>query len=163
MNNYYDIDHILTDAQKVPCTFEINIPGLGYLAGNAGGDVRCSIRDTQRAITQPLTHINPTDFFPFEISQVKKGTQVTLPLWLASFLALQKFPDSSVVGMDLPPALAPRVLNALKANPKTVDLRAQAPHFYELAARALELFEEDEIVDVLTEVSCSVLVASLKC
>jgi GINS complex subunit 3 len=48
------------------------------------------------------------------------------------------------------------VLNALKANPRTVDLRALAPHFYELAARVLDLFEEDEIVDILTEVSFSV-------
>ena len=33
-----------------------------------------------------------------------------------------------------------------------VDLRAQAPHFYALGARILELFEEEEIVDVLLEV-----------
>lgn len=38
--SYYDIDAILTDAQKVPCTFEITIPGLGYLEGNPGEDVR---------------------------------------------------------------------------------------------------------------------------
>lgn len=37
--SYYDIDAILTDAQKVPCTFELEIPGLGYLDDNAGGDV----------------------------------------------------------------------------------------------------------------------------
>ena len=43
------------------------------------------------------------------------------------------------------------MLNALKADPKTVDLRAQASHFYELAARVLELFEEEEVVDVLSE------------
>lgn len=40
----------------------------------------------------------------------------------------------------------------MKANPKTVDLRSLAPYFYELAASSLELFEEDEIVDTLTEV-----------
>jgi len=37
--SYYDIDAILTDAQKVPCTFEITIPGLGYLEGNPNDDV----------------------------------------------------------------------------------------------------------------------------
>lgn len=40
MGSYYDIDAILTDAQKVPCTFDLDIPGLGYLDENAGGDVR---------------------------------------------------------------------------------------------------------------------------
>ena len=44
------------------------------------------------------------------------------------------------------------MINALKADPRTVDLRAQAPHFYALGARILELFEEEEIVDVLLEV-----------
>lgn len=39
MGSYYDIDAILTDAQKVPCTFDLDIPGLGYLDDNAGGDV----------------------------------------------------------------------------------------------------------------------------
>lgn len=43
-------------------------------------------------------------------------------------------------------------MNALKADPKTVELRAQAPHFYSLAARVLELLEEDEMVDVLADV-----------
>lgn len=32
-----------------------------------------------------------------------------------------------------------------------MDLRALASHFYELAARVLELFEEEEVVDVLSE------------
>jgi len=32
-----------------------------------------------------------------------------------------------------------------------VELRALASYFYELAARVLELFEEEEVVDVLSE------------
>lgn len=40
MGSYYDIDTILTDAQKVPCTFELTVPGLGYLDNNSGADVR---------------------------------------------------------------------------------------------------------------------------
>jgi hypothetical protein len=38
--SYYDIDAILTESQKLPCTFEIDVPGLGYLDGNAGQTVR---------------------------------------------------------------------------------------------------------------------------
>ena len=33
-----------------------------------------------------------------------------------------------------------------------MDLRGLAGHFYELAAKVLELFEEEEIVDILCEV-----------
>ena len=36
-----------------------------------------------------------------------------------------------------------------------MDLRQLASHYYELAARLLELFEEEEIVDVLSEVRYS--------
>lgn len=43
-------------------------------------------------------------------------------------------------------------MNALKADPKTVDLRALAPHFYSLSERLLEIFEEEDMVDVLSDV-----------
>lgn len=44
MGSYYDIDAILTDAQKLPCTFELNVPGLGYLEGNSGQDIKSGTR-----------------------------------------------------------------------------------------------------------------------
>ncbi|KAF2460187.1 hypothetical protein BDY21DRAFT_281398 [Lineolata rhizophorae] len=133
MDSYYDVDAILTDSQKVPCTFELSVPGLGFLDGNMGGDM-------------------------------KQGTKVELPLWLAEMLAVSightklMYSHSSAsaavpsfTSLDLPSALSNRVVAALKADPRTVDLRAQAPHFYALGARILELFDEDEIVDVLSE------------
>ena len=57
-----------------------------------------------------------------------------------------------LVTLDMPEALSERVMNALKADPRTVDLRALAPHFYNLSERILELFEEEEMVDVLSDV-----------
>jgi GINS complex subunit 3 len=57
------------------------------------------------------------------------------------------------VTLDMPEALSERVMNALKADPRTIDLRALAPHFYNLSERILELFEEEEMVDVLSDVS----------
>ena len=97
------------------------MPSLGYLDNNAGGTL-------------------------------KSGTRVDLPLWLAEMLAVSS-PSSSktLVTLDLPPSLAPRVMNALKADPKSVDLRALAQHFFGLGGRMLELFEEEEVCDVLME------------
>lgn len=43
-------------------------------------------------------------------------------------------------------------MNALKADARTVDLRSLAPHFYSLGARILDIFEDDELVDVLSDV-----------
>ncbi|OJD23222.1 DNA replication complex GINS protein psf3, partial [Blastomyces percursus] len=119
--SYYDLDAILTDAQKLPCTFELEVPGLGYLDGNVGEDI-------------------------------KPGTRIDLPLWLGEMLAVGARTNSSpLVNLELPSALSEKVLNALKADPRTVDLRSLAPHFYRLGVRMLELVEAEEMVDVLME------------
>jgi len=48
-------------------------------------------------------------------------------------------------------------MNALKADPRTVDLRSLAPHFYSLGVRILELFEEEEMVDILSYVGQAIV------
>ncbi|KAK3707936.1 DNA replication protein [Vermiconidia calcicola] len=118
---YYNPDAILTDAQKAPLTFELAVPQLTPL--NAG-------------------------------SAVEIGTKLDLPLWLAEMLAVSKPAgpqSSSLASLDMPSALGQRVTNALRADPKSVDLRAQAQWFYGLGERMLELFEEEETVEVLTD------------
>lgn len=122
MGTYYDLDAILTDATKVPTTIDISVPGLGYLDGNPG-------------------------------AALSAGAKLALPLWLAEMLAVSQTADGGAMAtLDMPEALGARVLNALRADPRSVDLRRQAAHFYALGARMLELFEEDELVDVLSEV-----------
>ena len=83
---------------------------------------------------------------------LKSGTRVDLPLWLAEMLAVSS-PSStkSLVSLHLPAALDSRVVNALKADPTSVDLRALAQHFYGLGSRLLELLEEEELCDVLMD------------
>jgi len=121
MGSYYDVDAILTDSQKVPCTFEMEVPGIGYLQGNPG-------------------------------DSVKQGTKLELPLWLAEMLVIsQNASNASTVSLDLPASLSTHVMNALKADARTVDLRSLAPHFYSLGARILDIFEDDELVDVLSD------------
>ena len=120
---YYNPDAILTDAQKAPLTFELDVSQLTPL--NNG-------------------------------SAVQQGTKVDLPLWLAEMLAVSKpaGPSSaSLASLDMPAALGPRVMNALRADPKSVDIRAQALFFYGFGERMLELFEEEETVELLTDVN----------
>ena len=134
--------HGLIEQQKVPCTFELSVPNMGYLQGNPGEDVCVS----------PISSDIPTE--TDLLSQIKQGSKVELPLWLAEMLAVSNpSGNSSLATLDLPQALSQRVMNALKADPKTVDLRAQAQHFYNIGARMLELFEEEEMVYILTDVS----------
>lgn len=70
-------------------------------------------------------------------------------------LAVSSGPQSGgqpLVALDFPAPLQQRVVNALKADPRTVDLRAQAPQYYSLGAKILDLFEDEELADVLMEV-----------
>lgn len=120
--SYYSVDAILTDSQKAPCTFELSVPQLAAL--NNG-------------------------------STIEPGTKMELPFWLAEMLAVSRpaGPSSgSLASLDLPAALNKRVVHALRADPKSVDVRAQAQWFYGLGGRVLDLFEDDEIVDILLEV-----------
>lgn len=41
--SYYDVDAILTESQKLPCTFQLDVPGLGYLDGSPGETVWSAI------------------------------------------------------------------------------------------------------------------------
>lgn len=87
--------------------------------------------------------------------KVKAGAKVDLPLWLGVMLAVSSGPQFGgrpLVELDFPAPLQHRVVNALKADPKTVDLRAQAPQYYSLGAKILDLFEDEELADVLIEV-----------
>ncbi|KAL8727825.1 MAG: hypothetical protein Q9181_005569 [Wetmoreana brouardii] len=120
--SYYAISDILASAQKIPCTFDLPIPGLGFLDDNPGGDI------------QP-------------------HTPVALPLYLATLLAVQRPSPTSppLLSLDLPASLSERVLNALKADPRTVDLRALEVHFYEGAGKVLEVLEDEDVGDVLAE------------
>ncbi|OAA58468.1 gins complex subunit [Niveomyces insectorum RCEF 264] len=135
--SYYDVNAILTDAEKIPCEFQIDVPGLGYLDHTPAHTLRA-------------------------------GTRLQLPLWLAEMLALAN-PAAShndddddgnngnaaaasarpFLTLNLPPALAPDVLQALKADPRAVPLRDQSAHFYALATRMLDLFEERDLAAVL--------------
>lgn len=123
-SSYYSVDAILTDSQKAPCTFELEVPHLTPL--NNG-------------------------------SAIENGMKLELPLWMADMLALSKpaGPSSSLASLDMPAALGPRVINALKADPKSVDIKAQARWFYGLGERMLDLFDEEEMTDVLNDVRMS--------
>lgn len=125
--SYYDVDAILTDAEKIPCEFQIDVPGLGYL-------------------DQTPSHT------------LKAGTRLNLPLWLAEMLALANNPASSTTDdakpfltLNLPPALRHDVIQALKADPRAVPLRDQSAHFYSLATRMLDLFEDADLAAVLRD------------
>ncbi|KAB5527926.1 hypothetical protein GE09DRAFT_975429 [Coniochaeta sp. 2T2.1] len=117
--SYYDIDDILTEAEKIPCRFQLEVPDLGYLDNNPSA---------------PL----------------KAGTDVSLPLWLAELLALPpQGSETAFLVVELPKPLSQEVFQALKADPRAVPLRDQSAHFYNLATKMLDLFDEKDMTATL--------------
>lgn len=53
------------------------------------------------------------------------------------------------VSLSLPDALSNECIQALKADPRAVQLRQRSMNFYALATRLMDLFEEQELDDVL--------------
>lgn len=97
-------------------------------------------------------------------SDIDKGAKVNLPLWLAKNLAYQRLEGGTTLAtFETPDAVGPRVMNALRADPKSVDLRVCGPYFYKLAERVLELFDDEDMTELLTDVwslhSCSGAIA----
>lgn len=117
---YYDIDDILADSEKVPCRFTLTVPGLGYLEGSPG-------------------------------KPIEKDTKVELPMWLAEVLATSLVlaeTDDSFVELLQPEFLGPKVLNAIRADPNSVDLHTIASNYYRLTEKWLALFNDAELVEV---------------
>ncbi|KAK4183615.1 DNA replication complex GINS protein psf3 [Podospora australis] len=119
--SYYDIDSILTDAEKIPCTFQLDIPDLGYLDNSPG---------------QPLK-AGTTVNLPLWLAEM---------LVIANTGSVD---NNTFVTFDLPPALGNDVVSALKADPRAVPLRDRSAHFYGLATHMMDLSEEQELGQVL--------------
>lgn len=56
-DDYYSIDAILAENQKIQCTFKQGIPNMGHLEGGNERDVRCCLR-----CRWMLTRLLPSDF-----------------------------------------------------------------------------------------------------
>ncbi|CCF56301.1 hypothetical protein KAFR_0A08670 [Kazachstania africana CBS 2517] len=130
---YYDIDDVLTDACEIPCKFKHDIPGLGYLENNPGKPIR-------------------------------NNSKLLLPLWLARILAivgedpvqedgtmLDDAESIPFVELMTPDAFSAKVINAIKADPVSLDVHSISPHFFALAIKWIALFNDKELAAIVTE------------
>lgn len=118
---YYDIDDVLADGERIPCKFNLTVPGLGYLEGNPG-------------------------------KPIEKGTKVDLPMWLAEVLATCEVVDGSdetFIEILEPEFISTKVINAIKADPNSVDLHTIMSNYYKLSEKWASMFMDGELVDVV--------------
>eukprot|EP01135_Chromosphaera_perkinsii_P007619 Nk52_evm75s914 gene=Nk52_evmTU75s914 len=109
-SNYYDLNAILAEELSVGCTFRISASNLGHF--DQGSD---------------NIHL-------------EEGTNVELPLWLASILRKR-----NMVDMDTPNIFGPKYRASLKADASTVDLHSWCPHYYDVGMKIANLMGEPNL------------------
>lgn len=117
---YYDLDDVLADGERVPCKFNLSVPGLGYLEGNPG-------------------------------KLVLKDAKVELPIWLAEILAscvTLETSQESFIDLLEPDFISAKVRNAIKADPKSVDLHSIMSNYYKLVEKWATMFEERDLAEL---------------
>lgn len=121
--SYYDLDDIAKDQQSLPCKFNVSVPNLGYLVGSPG-------------------------------TEIKRDASVDLPVWLLRILTLTNISpdggDTFVTPLHTKEFSA-KVLNALKSDPSSVDLRLLSAVYFRLAEQWLALMNAPYLAKVLIE------------
>lgn len=120
MSNYYDLDEILADAEKVPCRFNMTVPGLGYLEGNPGKAIQ---KDTKLELPTWLAEV-------LAVCELLKGS------------------GDSFVDLSEPDCISTKVKNAIKTSPTAVDLHKLLPNYYKMVEKWCSMFDNEELVDL---------------
>ncbi|CAK1552955.1 unnamed protein product [Leptosia nina] len=115
-NNYLSISDILVSNEKVPCRFLHDLPKLGFL------DPSCTEED------------------------LKAGTSVEIPLWLAESLSSRRPP---LVAVDLPKVYKETYREIFNADACTVDLHKLAQYFFELGCYVAKYDIKGEVATTL--------------
>lgn len=119
--NYYDLDDILADGEKIPCRFNITVPGLGYLEGNPG---RAIEKDTKLDLPIWLAEI---------LAKSTIGEDNT----------------QGFINLIDPDFINSQVLNAIKTSATSIDLHKLLPHFYRLVEKWSTLFKDEELIHIV--------------
>jgi hypothetical protein len=67
--DYFSIDAILAENQKIQCTFKHEIPGVGHIGGGSERDVRFAFSSLRQK--------------PTKKSQIAVLSKIQIPIWLA--------------------------------------------------------------------------------
>lgn len=127
--SYWDISDILADSCRIPCTFNLDVPHLSYLRGDAAVDQHMT--DTTPASSQASASAAAV-----EADIIREKSRLEIPFWLAEMLAL-----NDIVTPSLPRPYSQRVRNALDADAKSVQLRTQSNWWYALGVRLASLHQ----------------------
>ncbi|OAD67534.1 hypothetical protein PHYBLDRAFT_151439 [Phycomyces blakesleeanus NRRL 1555(-)] len=114
-NEYYDIDSILAEHIKIPCTLNHDLGAKVNLSGH-GIEVK---KATQLEL-------------PFWMA--KPMAQLTLPTT-----------NENLIALEIPSFFGRRVRNNLNASPTNVDLQSACPYFYVFGTKLVDTVVDDTL------------------
>ncbi|RCK65368.1 DNA replication complex GINS protein PSF3 [Candida viswanathii] len=118
-SNYYDLDDILTEAEKVPTKFNITVPGLGYLEGNPGKPIH---EDTKIELPLWLAKVLAT-------------------------LTIDEESNQSFIDLKDPEFINTKVMNAIKTDPASIDLHTLAPYYYAMVLKWGSMYSDEKLIE----------------
>ncbi len=125
LGNYFCIDSILAEEERIPSEFTISVVNLGYL------DPCCTEED------------------------LPKGTLLELPFWLAQTLHSKRHRspegEKPFVRIGLPKFFNQLSRENLRAGPSATNLRDKTPYFYELGRSLSFLTNDAELLTILRQ------------
>lgn len=74
-DNYYSIDSILAENQKIQCTFKKEIPNMGHLEGG-----------NERDVSTRFLFLCSRFGFVTRLPKIKPGMKAQVPIWMARTL-----------------------------------------------------------------------------
>ncbi|EDO15302.1 hypothetical protein Kpol_1038p8 [Vanderwaltozyma polyspora DSM 70294] len=134
---YYDIDDILADSAEIPCKFNYDIPGLGYLEGNPGKQINKNTKIQLPLWLARILAIIGGDSEGADENGDETNENDNLP-----FLEMQT-----------PDFLSNKVINAIKTSPESLDLHSINSHFIELANKWIALFGDTDLANVIYDLT----------
>lgn len=133
---YYDIDDILADAVEIPCRFNYEIPGLGYLEGNPGKAIS---KKSKIQLPIWLARILAIVGGDSENGEDMDGSMSV------------DGNDMPFVELLQPEFLSAKVINAIKTSPETLDLHSINSHFINIANKWITLFGDKNLSNILND------------
>ncbi|KAJ1922889.1 DNA replication protein [Tieghemiomyces parasiticus] len=125
MEDYYDIEAILADQQRIPCVLLVDTPGLGMGDGdhhsaagsNGGGNV------------------------------IPAQTKLELPYWLAEAMAA-----NDLCELQMPKPFGSRMRRTLQASCYNVNFHSLCPYFYQFGLKLAAALDEPQLNELLADV-----------
>lgn len=137
MDDYYSLDQLLAENQRIPCIFNITVPGVGYLEGTSERDLR------------PHTQVE----LPFWLASILSQQDEDQDREQSLDPTNSTHSSQKYLTIQMPKAFNQQIRYALAASTKNVNLKNLSVHsggaWYESGKVLLEMIEDNNLREVL--------------